>query len=183
MAWYDIMQHHWTYNMTCGSMSLSCHVCQHVRFNGHRTIAEVAKGCKTTHSKTLKHSLHETLELKDFRNILKISRFQTEPTSSVDCPIFQPGNNNQNTLKACISMHRFDTLDAMSGSLYAAYLAARYASIGCVTSNHSTLKMMQISRLSQGPVLTFGVQDCWRLVENVHSQGELNAEVRHHKGT
>lgn len=38
MAWYDIMRHHWTYNMTCESMSLWCRVCQHVRFNGHRTI-------------------------------------------------------------------------------------------------------------------------------------------------
>ncbi len=117
-------------------------------------IAEVAKGCKTTHSNIVKHSLHQTLELKDFRNILKTSRFRAEPTSSVDCPIFQPGNSNQKILKACISMHRFDTLDAMSGSLYAAYLTAN-----CIPSvthqNHQIIQrwsiQMKIVKMMQVP--------------------------------
>lgn len=130
------MQHHWTYNMTCESMSLWCRVCLYGSMDTGPLIAEVAKGCKTRPSKTLTRSLHKTRELKDFRNILKTPRFQTEPTSSVDCSIFQPGNNNQKTLKACISMQRFDTLDAMSGSLYAAYLTAHKLHPKCMTSNH-----------------------------------------------
>ena len=113
-------------------------------------------------------------------------------------------------LKACMSIQRLETFEAINGSLYEAYLrevgeaGMKHTSFFCyrifsvsfpfsVVSRFSTFAFLHVFSLCRNfspptsveearrPVVGVGVQDCGRLVEDVDHVGELHAVVRHHQ--